>query len=437
MAGGGAGERKIRVGILGAGIAGTSLAIGLLQNPCLDVRVFESYPGIGVRGSGLALHGNAIRAMDTISPLIKAAYFRKSHYMAGEESVEMATQFILGAGPDAGTLVAELGRARGRRTVHRAHFIEGLLEDTPGLKARVGFGMRAVEISQNQDQDGGGEGEGEVQVKFADGTTAAFDVVLGAEGVKSLSRRYVLGPGHPAVEPVNHDSWRAIYRHVPMAEAAAALPRASIERVRCFCTPLGYVNGIPVDLGRTYTVGCYLRDDKRTAAGGWGLGEAFDKDEWSEFSEDTRALVELLAKNPSEDWKIQDHDPAPTYVRGGVAMLGDAAHATAPHAGNGAAQALEDAAVLTGIFALVTSASQIEAALGAYDAVRRPRSQEVVQITRRFGRLYTRDVEDIDVEDMRRQMREGGAFTNGVDMEAQVRDGVEAFLGRLGGGVGK
>lgn len=108
-------------------------------------------------------------------------------------------------------------------------------------------------------------------------------------------------------------------------------------------------------------------------------------------------------------------------------MVGDAAHATAPHAGNGAAQAIEDVSILTHIFAHVKSRNHIDAALKAFDKVRRPRSQKVIEITRQFGRLYSQDEKERDIEDMMRQMREGGMYTNGVDMDAQVRAAVSAF----------
>lgn len=108
-------------------------------------------------------------------------------------------------------------------------------------------------------------------------------------------------------------------------------------------------------------------------------------------------------------------------------MLGDAVHATLPHAGNGAAQAIEDCSILSGIFNRLTSVDEIEPALKAFDEIRRPRSQKVVDITREFGRLYSQDGDEINLEHMRARMKEGGMFTNGVDMEAQVKDAVEAF----------
>ncbi|KAH8647724.1 hypothetical protein BX600DRAFT_475776 [Xylariales sp. PMI_506] len=408
--------RPIRVGVVGAGIAGCCLTVGLLQNPLLDVHLFESYPDIRVRGSGLALHGNAMRAMDCISPKIKQAYFKKSHYMANEEDMEMATQFILASGEHAGTLVAELGKAKGRRSVHRAHFIEGLLEDE-SLRERLHFAKRLVSIAADDAETN------TVTASFADGTTESFDLMFGAEGVKSPARRFILGADHPAADPVNYDEWRAFSRHVPMEEAKKVVSKESIDAVRCFCTPLGFINGIPVDLGQTFSITCYQRDNKSPVRG----AAKFDPEQWKGFLPAVDALVSLLEKDAKEDWQLQDHDHATAYYKGQVAIIGDAAHATYPHAGNGAAQAIEDAAVLTSVFSALTSKKEITAALAAFDAVRRPRSQKVIDLTRLFAKLYSQDPGEIDLGSMRAQMKEGGMYMNSVDMQAQVQEAVDIF----------
>jgi salicylate hydroxylase len=87
-------------------------------------------------------------------------------------------------------------------------------------------------------------------------------------------------------------------------------------------------------------------------------------------------------------WALFDHPPAPTYYKGKLAILGDAAHASTPHQGAGAGQALEDAFVLSSLLGHIETVDHIERAFYAYDAVRRPRSQKVVTTSRETGRIY-------------------------------------------------
>jgi len=124
-----------------------------------------------------------------------------------------------------------------------------------------------------------------------------------------------------------------------------------------------------------------------------------------------------------------DHDHAPYYSRRRVTMMGDAAHAAMPFAGNGAAQAIEDATVINELFKNLESASQIEALFQAYDQIRRPRSQRVVEIARDFGRLYGFAIPEYgdDPDKMRSFFGKNAAFTNNADLGKQNQDAVELF----------
>ncbi len=100
-----------------------------------------------------------------------------------------------------------------------------------------------------------------------------------------------------------------------------------------------------------------------------------------------RPIEDLIAAAQEESIlrnDIYDIEPLPRFVRGRVALLGDAAHAMAPNLGQGACQAIEDSVVLA---ALVQSKGQIEAALAEYDRRRRARTRTIVLWARRLGRV--------------------------------------------------
>jgi len=104
---------------------------------------------------------------------------------------------------------------------------------------------------------------------------------------------------------------------------------------------------------------------------------------------------QLLAMANPIKWGLFHHLHTSTYYRGRVALLGDGAHASLPYQAAGAAQGLEDALVLSEVLARLAKVPEgsadltscIEAGLGAYDAVRRPRAQKQLEQSAEVGRM--------------------------------------------------
>jgi salicylate hydroxylase len=90
------------------------------------------------------------------------------------------------------------------------------------------------------------------------------------------------------------------------------------------------------------------------------------------------------------EWKLRVHSPLPTWVHGSVALLGDACHPTLPHLAQGAAQAIEDAAVIAEALALLPAgerdAASINKALRVYERVRKERAETLVELAAASGR---------------------------------------------------
>jgi hypothetical protein len=131
-------------------------------------------------------------------------------------------------------------------------------------------------------------------------------------------------------------------------------------------------------------------------------------------------------------WALFDHRPAPTYYKGRIALLGDAAHASTPHQGAGAGQALEDALILSVLLGdeRTQSASDIPAAFKAYDAIRRPRSQKVVSTSREAGVTYSfQGRAGDDVGKIREELLTRYRWIWDEDMEKQTEQ-AKLLLGR-------
>ncbi|KAM0712136.1 hypothetical protein Q7P37_011230 [Cladosporium fusiforme] len=417
-------DRKIKIAIAGGGIAGLALAAGLAKKPHLEVHVYEGVPEYKDVGAGLALHMNAIKAMMLIGPEVKQVYFDKA-LSQGDEETEMVTEVILGEGPNQGELVAELGRAKGRKTVARSDLLDGLLRLVP--KECITFGKKLDSISESS------EDEHAVHLTFQDGSSARADCLIGADGIHSQTRKYILGPDHPATEPVNHDGWQIYRTMVTVEEARKHINEKWTRCVPILLGPRGHVNCIPVNKGTRLSAGVAVRGAKFTDGGAPPLDPAL----YANYSEDARKIVDMVARDTSASWTAADHDHAPCYNKSKIAMMGDAAHASMPFAGNGAAQALEDSAVLDHLFSAVYEPSQIPAAFQAYDTARRPRSQKVVDLARQFGRIYAyaEDGMHEDPTRMKQFFAGAAAFTNNADLQKQNDDAMDIFKAAVTGNV--
>ncbi|OIW22841.1 FAD/NAD(P)-binding domain-containing protein [Coniochaeta ligniaria NRRL 30616] len=413
---------KLKIAIIGGGICGLALAAGLCKISSLEVHVYEAV------SKYKALHLNAIKAMASIGPEVRQAYFNKATNM-GEEEEEMVTQVILAQGPHMGELVAELGRAKGRKSVSRADLLAGLLELVP--KRCITFNKKLRYLEEAQHHSG-------VLLEFEDGTYTEADCVLGADGIRSMVRKYVLGAEHPAATPKNHDQWQVYRTLVTVEEARKFINERWTRNVPILLGPKGHVNCIPLNKGTRLSAGVAV---KGAALADGGDTKPLDPDLYKDYSEDAQQIVRLVARDTSASWSVGDHDHAPRYHKGRVAVVGDAAHASLPFAGNGAAQALEDAAVLNHIFRemarmepfleelALTGEQRIVAVLAAYDSVRRPRSQAVVDLARKFGRIYAFAEDGLhdDPQRMKEFFASAASFTNDVDVEQQNKDAIAAF----------
>lgn len=110
-------------------------------------------------------------------------------------------------------------------------------------------------------------------------------------------------------------------------------------------------------------------------------------------------VIQLMPQRPSK-WRINDHEPVPqwTFLEGKVTLLGDACHATTPHQGAGAGQAVEDGYILAKALAdwLVGGReSSLKKWMELYQRIRLPRAQKVVTTSRQAGELYEFESPDL------------------------------------------
>ena len=272
---------QIKVAIVGGGIGGLCLAAGLIEQPHLDVHIYESVPEYKDIGAGLALHMNAIKAMDLIGPKVKKAYFDTALNMASEADEEISTQVTLASGPNTGAVVAELGKAKGRKTVARADLLGGLQGLIP--KDKLSFDKRLASISDKGDT---------VEVTFKDGTNVEADCLISADGVHSMTRSYLLGADHPATPPQNHDGWQIYRTFVPADEAKKVINEKYTRTVPIMCGPRGHINCMPLHKGKDISAGVAVRGAIKP---GQTDTPPLRKEDFAGYSKEAQEIVEVIA----------------------------------------------------------------------------------------------------------------------------------------------
>ena len=182
-------DTTIDVAIVGGGMGGLCLAIGLLKHPHVRVQIYEGAHKFSEIGAGVAFGPNAQRALRLIGPETEEAYLRQVTHNMSPDQKNTWFEYRYGMGPKEGELLAAPKNETGQATVHRAKFLDEFVALVP--KELAHFGKRLTQVEEIQ-------GAG-VKLDFEDGTSATADCVIGADGVHSVVRKYLLGEDHPAL----------------------------------------------------------------------------------------------------------------------------------------------------------------------------------------------------------------------------------------------
>ncbi|KAM0804556.1 hypothetical protein BDR22DRAFT_836467 [Usnea florida] len=409
-------EKSIGIAIIGGGIGGLCLALGLLKQSHLDVQVYEAAHTFSEIGAGIAVGLNAARALDLIGPAAKEALEKQS--IGNTVSSHNNTfEYRVGTGEKEGTLITAQKNFNLGRTVHRAHFLDELVRGIPPQRAHFNKRLQGLEENENG-----------VILKFKDGTTATADVVIGADGVHSTVREYLVGV--EAAKPVF--SGAVIYRGlVPMETAIEALGSEHAQSAVGLCGPGKLALSYPIDSGKTLNIAAFEFGHKEWPHDKWIVPAEKGKlaAEFKSWGKPAQDLIKLLDTPSLSAWGIFDSNPAPFFHKGRVAMMGDAAHASTPFQAQGAGQAIEDACVLSALFEKVSSPADVPKALVAYDQVRRPRAQKIVTTSREAGLLTSMSLPGVgeDLDKMKEKLDTRQQWIFDRDLVAQNEEAVQVF----------
>jgi 2-polyprenyl-6-methoxyphenol hydroxylase-like FAD-dependent oxidoreductase len=346
-----------RVLVVGGGIGGLTLAVALgregIGADVIEIKTEHTTLALGV---GIIQPGNALRAMNTLGLMdaCLAEGFQIDQYVmydaAGELIARMQLLRIAGA-----TIPAVNGLPRA--SLHRI-----LTDAAVAAGARIRLGLTVSTINSLADR---------VDVVLSDGSRESYDLIVGADGIRSHVRTMIFGAGHDP-QFTGHGVWRF------------TVPRAHEITHQMMLYGVGVKAGV-MPVSRTQM---YLLLVTNEPGNPWmppGDLDRLLRDRLRPFTAPVVTAIRDQISDPSRViyGPIEEVILPPPWHRGRVLLIGDAAHASGPHVSQGATMAIEDAVVLA---ELIGRKLPGEAVLSQFMARRYARCKFVQDVSRQVGR---------------------------------------------------
>jgi salicylate hydroxylase len=343
-------SKRPSIAIAGGGLAGLAAAAALAQFG-FDAEVFEAAPRLGEIGAGVNVSPQGIRALRAIG--LGDAIDAAANVAPGVFTRDMHSGAPLDYRDHS---IVEPRFGAPISTFHRADLLDALAGGVDPRRIHLDRRLIALE-----------ERPASVELHFANGVTHAADLLIGADGIHSQVRRALYGDDKPTY--TGQMVWRAL---VPGTD----LPTDALA-------PSGHIQWL--GSGRHFFA-YYLRgrdvvnivtqqDTKRWVEEGWSIPGDVDEMHASFPDAEPRLAALLDAVTHCSQWGLFLRPPTGNWGRGRIQLIGDAAHAMLPQAGQGASQSFEDAYILARWLAAMPR--DPEAALDNFRRIRIPRAHAV------------------------------------------------------------
>jgi salicylate hydroxylase len=357
---------ELRVAVVGAGIGGLATTLALRQQG-LEAHAYEQAPALGEIGAGVAVGPNGLRAL---------------RWLGLGEAVQSFgtrwddTRYLRSDGADIGPMLTKGMEQYG---LHRADLLEMLAREVPADAIHTGFQASSFEQDQHQ-----------ARVLFTNGEIATADLVIAADGIHSVLQTFVVPPARPVFS--NTMAYRGV------------LPAASVDwKPGVVRNWLGF--------GKHFLAYGVRRNELLNWVAFVPTDQAM-KESWSAPGDPEALAAEYAGWDPELQriidqvrvtfrWGLYDREPLPRWTNGRLALLGDAAHAMLPHAGQGANQASEDAVALAIVLGGADPDTVMDR-LQLYERLRRERTARVQALSRARGNMKSSASEDRSTRDLGR-----------------------------------
>ncbi|MFM9608645.1 FAD-dependent monooxygenase [Streptomyces niveiscabiei] len=338
--------------LIGCGIAGPVLAL-FLQKAGIEAVIYEGREEPrDEAGAFLNLAPNGLAVLDTLG-------IRKDVEQYG--SATTSTAFLNHHGKKLGENPAET------LLLKRGLLNKGLREAAVRRGIRIEYGKFFETVAETDDG---------VLIRFADGSTAEADILIGCDGIHSKTR-YTVMPDAP------HPEYTGVIGTAGYTRSRDAAPADGVMRMS-FCYK-GFFGYQTTPGGEVY----WFENYHEPVEPGRGETERTPHEVWKKrllerHRKDHHPVSAIIDSTPDGilGYPIYDMLTLPLWHRGKVCLVGDAAHATSPHVGQGASMAMEDAIVLAKCLRDLPTPQR---AFAAFQAIRQDRVEKIIKEGRRTG----------------------------------------------------
>ena len=347
--------KRLSFAIIGAGMGGLTVA-ATLRRAGFNVQVYEQAARFERVGAGIQMMPNSMQVLRRIG------VEEKLRTVAFEPYSHLNREW------DTGRVIRDLPMPESMfgapyLCMHRAVLHGALASVIPAEVIHLSKKLAGLD-----------QGAGQVTLTFADGTRAQADALIGADGVHSLVREIIIGPDTPihkgriayrAVYPAallrgsdigpSRTKWWGPDRHIVIYYTTAA--RDEVYFVTSVPEPAEWLTR------ESWSAKGDVEELRRAYAG---------------FHPEVRAVLDACPD--CHKWAILEREPLPRWSDGRVVLLGDACHPMTPYMAQGAATAIEDAAILARCLEQVEG-QDIQGAFQRYEAHRKPRTSRIQAIS--------------------------------------------------------
>lgn len=360
---------KLNVAIVGAGLSGLTLALGL-HDQGIACTVYESRPGPLNIGGAVMLSPNALKVLDAfhLYDHLRTQGFNFSQLHYRDVSGNLIETYEFGNKDEYGYEALR---------IYRNVLIDTLLAELKRKEIPLQFGAKFTHIIE--------EDSNSVSFAFADGSTGTADILVGADGIHSRVRKYL----YPDLEP----------KFIGMAGTTAAVPTAQLKLPEGYhlpvtiSSPQGAFVIAPQQLdGSEVLIGKQRRVAEQDRAA-WEKTLA-DKDEAVRFLQQDQEQFSDIVRNAVSEINPEKINVWPFFVvpkldrwaseKRRVIILGDAAHAIPPSAGQGINQAFEDVYILALLLGRSSEILNIQDALSFWQSYRQGRVDKVFELNKQI-----------------------------------------------------